>query len=336
VPTNETILRKVQAGIETTRGTPVAATRKVYAQVDPSYNRPLIEFTDTTGTFSGRRRVGYGRPTIGFSATDILTYEDAAWWFLLGIKGGVAGVGDAGSPKAYTYTFVPTPATDDLAAVTLEHGEPGNAYKTAQVMCNSFTIRADGDSTSEPGWMIETELVGLDWVSSAYTGSIADRTTEVVLAQGTKLYIDASGGTIGTTQVTGKLISFSATVNNNIHFKAFMENVGSYAPNKVGRGNRTIDAQFVMEFDSDAEFANYRATVPVERLIRVTQTGSKIHSTPDVYKELTLDMYGYWSSWDDGDRDGNITATFGFSGYVNATAATDFSAKVVNGLMTLP
>ena len=47
-------------------------------------------------------------------------------------------------------------------------------------------------------------------------------------------------------------------------------------------------------------------------------------------------MYGYWSSWDDGDRDGNITATFGFSGYVNTTAGTDFSAKVVNGLMTLP
>lgn len=332
--TNETILRKVQAGIETTRGTSVAATRKVYAQVDPNYNRPLITFTDTTGTFDARRRVGYGRPDINFKATDILTYEDAVWWFLLGIKGGVSGSSDAGTPPAYTYTFSPTPAVDDLASVTLEHGEPGNVYKSTQVMCNSFTIRADGDSTNEPGWMIDAELLGLDWATSTYTAAIPDRTTEVILAQGTKIYID--GTTIGTTQVLGQLISFSATVNNNIHYKAFMENVGSYAANKVGRGERTIDAQFVMEFASDAEFANYRATVPVERMIRLEQSGSQIHGSTVTNKRIRLDMYGYWSSWDNGDRNGNITATFGFTGYVDTTAAIAYKAEVVNALSTIP
>lgn len=334
MPTNETILKKVQAGIESVRGTGVATTRKVYAQVDPAYDRPLITFTDTTGTFSPRRRVGYGRPTVGFAATDILTYEDAAWWFLLGIKGGVAGVSDAGTPPAYTYTFLPSPSTDNLAAVTLEHGEPGNVYKSQQVMCNSFTIRGDGDSTTEPGLMIDAELIGLDWEASSYTAAIPDRTTEVVLAQGTKLYIDDVGGTIGSTQVLGKLISFSLTVNNNIHYKGFMENT-AYAPNKVGRAERTVDAQFVMEFDDDDEFANYRAAVPVERMIRIEQSGSQIHGTSVVNKRFRFDLYGYWSSWDDGDRDGNITATYGLAGYIDSTAATDFSAEIVNALATL-
>lgn len=335
MPTNETILRKVQAGIESTRGTSVAATRKVYAQVDPNYNRPLITFTDTTGTFDARRRVGYGRPDINFKATDILTYEDAAWWFLLGIKGGVTGVTDAGAPPAFTYTYSPTPAVDDLASVTLEHGEPGNPYKSVQTMVNQFTIRADGDSTNEPGWMIDADLMSLDLNPATYTAAIPDRTTEVIVAQGTKLYIDAAGGTIGTTQVLGQLISFSATIVNNIHLKAFMENVGVYAANKVGRGERTIDAQFVVEFANDTEFANYRANPPVERMIRLEQTGSQIHGSSVTNKRIRLDMYGYWSGWDNGDRNGNITATFNFSGYVDPTAAVAYKAEVVNALTTI-
>ena len=290
MPTNETILRLNQAGLETTRGTGVAATRKVYANIEPSYDRPITEFTDTSGTFEGLRRVAYGRPNIGFAATDLLTYEDAAWWFQLLLKGGVAGVTDGGTPPAYTYTFIPSLSTDDLKTMTLEFNESGNPYKATQVMNTDWTIRIDPDN--EGGWLLDANFIGITWATTTYTGSITDRTTEVIKAPTTKLYIDAA--TIGTTQVTGKFISGTVTGDNTPHLKAFAEDELSWPANKVGRGRRTFTAQFVMEFDSDTEFANYRATTPVERFIRLETSGTQIHGSTVTNKRIRIDMNGYW------------------------------------------
>ncbi|MDQ3095120.1 MAG: hypothetical protein M3Q82_04040, partial [Actinomycetota bacterium] len=277
MPTNETILQLNQAGIEVTRGTNVAATRKIYARIAPSYDRPITEFVDTTGTFQGRRRMGYGRQKVAFSATDMVTYEDLAWWLKFMQKGGVVGVTDVGTPPAYTYTFLPTLATDDLNSMTLEFGEPGNPYESGQVMVNDWTLRFDADNDSEPGWMLEAGMIGRDWATTTFTPSLVDRTTEVVVARGTKVFVDTT--TIGTTQKTGWLISGSISGNNNLHYKAFSEDENSYAANKVGRGIQITDAELTVEFDSDVDFAQFRATTPVQRKIRLQREGSIIHTT---------------------------------------------------------
>lgn len=339
--TNETILLQAQAGLEATRGTNVAATRKVYAQITPSYDRPLMDFMDTSGTFHGRRRAAYARAKVGFTALDIVTFEDLPWWLQMGLKGGVSGVTDGHATlPAYLYTFSPTITSDDLKSITLEFGETNNDYESGQVMVNSFTLRMDADNDSEPGWMFDAELMGRDFEPTTFTGSLADRSTEVVTARGTQIFIDAAGGTIGTTQLSGALISASITVNNNLHFKSFAEDVTYVAANKVGRQAQTLDAQFTFEFDNDTEFANYRSTAtPVQRLIRIKRIGSEIHSgapeaTGDKYMEI--DLYGYWNSWSRGDREGNLTATFGFAGFYDITAAKTFSIAVNNALITLP
>src|SRR5690606_33613847 len=210
-----------------------------------TYDRPTATFVDRSGTYEQRRRHALGRPNVAFTATDMLTYEDAPWWFLLGVRGDVTGVGDEDvSDEAFTYEFVPSLATDDLKSITLEHGEPSNVYESRQVMVNSFTLRGDPDSTDEPAWMLEAELLGLDWESSSYTASLTAASTEPILAPGTKIYVDDE--TIGSTQWTNHLISWSMTVNNNLHYKAFAEHVNSKAPDKVGRQGRTFDAQFVV------------------------------------------------------------------------------------------
>lgn len=332
--TNEVILQKNQAGLENTRGTGVAATRIVYAQITPSFTRPLMDFEDHSGTYEGRRRVAYARSRVGFSAMDIATFEDLPWWLQMGVKGGVTGVDDGSG--AYTYTFTPSSATDDLKSMSLEFNESGNPYEADQCMINSWTLRMDADNDQEPGWMFDAEIIARDWTTTTYTGALSDRTTEVILARGTKLYIDDAGGTIGSTQKTGSLISASITVNNNLHFKAFAEDVTYVAANKVGRGRRTLDAQFTFEFDSDTEFAKYRNTTsPQQRLIRLEREGaSPIHTT--VYKRMRIDMYGYWNSWSRGDRQGNLTATFGFAGFYDESAAKTFQLAIVNALSSLP
>jgi hypothetical protein len=331
--TNEDILLRAQAAIESVRGTDLAATRKVYAQITPSVVRPLSPFRNTTGTFKGRRRPSYARTKVSLSAMDEATYQDLPWWLQGCLKGGVTGVGDGGSPIAYTYTFLPTAATDDLASYTFEIGDVGNPYQTSQAMVNSWTLRMDSDNDAEPSWMLDLQLISRDWGTTTFTAALTDRTTEAILARGTKIYVDTS--TIGSTQLTGKLISASITGNNNLTFKSFAEDVTYVAANKVGRGEQTIDAQFTFEFDDNTEFANYLSTVPVQRKIRFEQSGgTAIHTT--VFPRMRVDLYGYWSSWSRGTRVNNLTATFGLMAFYDSTATSDIVVAIVNSLITLP
>lgn len=334
--TNELILTKTQAGIESTRGTNVAATRILYGQLQPNLQRALTTYTSHTGTYEGRRVPAYSRLKPTFSYTETATFQDLPWWMQLAVKGGVTGVTDGGSPAAYTYDFDPSESTDDIKAVTLEFNETSNDYESAQVMVNTWTLRGDTDNDSEPAWMFTAELLGLDWATTTYT-ALSERSTEAITARGTKLYIDAAGGTIGTTQKTGSLISWSLSGNNDIHFKAFAENELIYAANKVGRGERTFDAEFTMEFDEDTEFANYRAAAAVQRLIRMEREGpTAIHGTPNTFPRLRVDMYGYWASWTRQDREGNLTMTMSLMAFYDTTATRAFRVEVVNNLITLP
>lgn len=307
----------------------------MYAQITPQFTRPLSPFRNTTGTFHGRRRPSYGRTKVAFTAMDEATYEDLPWWGQLMWKGGVTGgSGDAGTPEMFTYTFNPTTTADDLKSITLEFGDVGNPYQSSQVMVNSWTLRMDSDNDAEPSWMLDLQLLGRDWSTTTFTAALSDRDTEAILARGTKLYIDDAGGTIGSTQVTGQLISASITGNNNLTYKAFAEDVTYVAANAVGRGEQTFDAQFTFEFAADTEFANYRDTTAQERLIRLEQTGSIIHDA--ITKKMTLDLYGYWSSWSRGTRVNNLTATFGLMGFYDTSAAKTFQAVIQNALETLP
>jgi hypothetical protein len=330
--TNELILRLNQAGLETTRGTAVAATRKVYAQIEPTFEKPLAFFSDTSGTFAARRRQTYGRQRVSFSATDMATYEDLAWWMQMAIKGGVTGTGSAS--VGYTYAFTPSLATDDLKSMTLEFGEPGNPYEVDQVMVNSFTLRGDPDSDTEAAWMFEAEMMGRTLSTTTYTTSITDRTTEPIVARGTKLYVDTTAAGIGGTQVTGKLINWSITGNNAIHFKAFAEDESAMAANKVGRGERTYDGEMTVEFDDDTgnlSFATLRAGTPI--YIRLEREGSTIATT--YKKRLRVDAAAYISSISFGDREGNMTATIGFNCFYDSTLAADLKVEIINALSTL-
>ena len=336
---NEVILEKMQAGIEVlaSRGVAVPATRVLDARGVLSFNRPLAALPSQSGSFSPRRTPVYGRQNAGLTFTAGLRYEDAPFYFKGALKGGVSGVSDAGTPPAYEYEFVPTPAVDDLASYTIEGGDPDNPYELAQVMFNSWTIRADGDSQDEPAWMFEAEAIARSLDNTTFTPALTLAAGEAVMAPGTKVYIDDAGGTIGTTQVVGQVINFSVTGNNNVHLKGFLEDENEYAAGNVGRGERVFDAQFTMEFFDDAEFANYRGNgtgEAVQRLIRLRREGATaIHTT--VFPSIELDIAGYWSSWSPGDREGNKIATFGLMAFVDDVLGYDFAARVVNDQATV-
>lgn len=331
---NWTILDRLQAGIEATPGTAVPATRKVYAEGAYSYDRALAGVRDKSGTFDARRRVAYARESVAMTFTDSGSFEDIEFWLAMGVKGGAVRTPDVGSPIAYAADYTPAQATHDLKSATFEVNHVGNVYRIPQVMLNTMTLRGDSDANDEPQWMVEAEGPGLGLEPATFTPAIPDRATELIDAKGTKLFIDDGGGTIGTTQKLGALISWSVSLTNNIEYKAYAENKRGMAPGKFGRGERTIDCQLTLEFEDDLEFAKYRSDVPVERIIRLESEGSIIHGA--VRKRLRLDIYGYWSSFSQGERAQSKTMTMNLAGYHNVAAGTTFSVSVVNALATAP
>lgn len=328
-----------QAGLETVPGTAVAATRKWYALFAPfTYERELQWATNTTGTRYSRRVPSYRRPSHGLTATEDLSFEDAPWVFQMLFKGGVTGVTDAGTPPAYTYTFIPTASAFDLKTATVEYGTPGLPYKANQVAMQSATIRMTPDD--QASWQADYEMIARKPTQAAITAAIPERVRELIKAPGTKVYIDAGGGTIGTTQLLARFIGASITINNNINFKAFSEDEDDYAANKIGIGDFTVDAQVTLEFDTDAEYADYRALAtagaPFEKLIRLERSGSQIHGASVTNKRIRFDMNGYWSSLAQDYRETNRIITLGFQPGYNVTNAFLFKAEVVNALATLP
>jgi hypothetical protein len=332
----EKVFELAQAGIETTRGTAVAATRKWYVALAPwKYERALTWGTNVTGTRFPRRQPSYARPVTGFTGTEDLSYEDLAWVLQFIIKGGVTGVTDAGSPPVYQYAFQASPSTDDIKSMTLEYGTPTLSYEANQVMVNSATFRFDPDN--QANWQADYEMIGRAPSQTAKT-SLSDRAgRELIQAPGTLLYIDDAGGTVGTTQITGRFIGGTLTINNNLAFKAFAEDTNDFAANKVGIGDYTVDCQLTFEFDSDTEYAYYRTTgAPVQRLIRIYRQGTQLHSpAPGGNKRAYFDLYGYWSSVESGYRDNNKILTFGFEAGYDVTAGYQLKAFVYNGLATL-
>jgi len=328
VAQNEEILRKSLAKIETTRGTGVTPTRKVYETVRISEAREPLEFAESTGTFDAWRTFLQGPLTVTGTVEGPASFEDLPWWLEHGIKGGVSASGDAGTPVAYTRAYQPSSATDDLASSTIEHGAPDNPYKSTMVMLPQWSLR--GDIDGDAAWMFSGSLIGKTFTHEAsFTSGISDRTREFVKAAGTKLYIDDAGGTIGTTQVTAKFISFSLDWNNAVTTKRFMEDEDGIS-SVIGRGARQVTGQIRLEFDSDAEKAKFRSGA--RRMIRIVREGSTIHDA--VKNKVTIDIPdAYWLTPSDDTRESNMTATYGFRAY---TGTDGYPAKitVINTVQT--
>lgn len=409
---NETQLRRIYAGTETpgARGTAVTPTYKLYGDMAVTKTQALADRQEFDGSFDGWITPVRGAVEVSGTYAQPLTYEDAAILARYGIKGQVAGVSDANPTPGYLYSYVGTPAVDDLDSFTAQFGHMGNPWLSAGLMFNTFTISADIDD-SEAVWKWASDLYGRSkdpianqvaastaitsatatvitktaagWTINAFTGNyvrvnsgtgagqirliasntattitvtaafnpvldatstieipgiftsgITDRTREAIDAPGTTLAIDNAGGTIGTTLVNGKFISFSVTYTNNITAKRFMENTTSNAL-KTGRGMRQITGQIRMEFEDHAEYDKFVANVP--RLIRIEKLGTAINVGPNTFKYARLDIpAGYWDAVTEDTRDNNITATFAFKAYKDVAVGYPFKFDVKNKLAVLP
>src|SRR5712671_1682972 len=261
-------LQKAQAGLETVRGTGIAATRIAYFDRGAWFDELIgREFPDEDrNSFIGHyRNVTTSRVAL-FTAGANATFDDLPWFCQGFAKGAVTAV--LSNVAVQTYTFQPTAATDDLKTVTWEVGNDTQAYQLPYGLAEKLELT----------WVAGQPLkMSVDYlaqraVPQAFTGALSDRTgLEDIVGTTAKVFIDNAGGTIGTTQALN-VLSGKITLNNR--WQQITHLVGNLYPDDAQRDDRWIDYELDIHFNNTTEYAQLLAGG--ERLIRISLIGTII------------------------------------------------------------
>lgn len=314
-----------QIGKETTPGTTVAATRKMYFKPDSrlARERSPRPHRMATGTRDNLRAFTLGSTEVSGSLAMPLSASEIIELLLMSLNGGVTPTG-AGTPKLWTFT----PGTT-LDAATLEWDDAARSWEAGGCYANS--LKFSGSVSDEN--TVEAEIFGMNMTLAALTGALTDRTPDFIEGWETKLYIDALGATPGTTQVTGTLINWDVEINNQMGRKYYAANTQDVGALTIGE----LEIKAKLTFEASAataatEFANWDAAT--ERLVRLMFGDNEVIDGSDK-KFVTLDIPGAWDAFDLGGTDeGTRTYELGLSYIYDPTNAFGLQIRAQNARAT--
>ncbi len=283
-----------QFGKETTVGTPVAATRRMYFRTDGSRlsrERTARPHRFATASRDNVRAFTLGSTMVGGTLEMPLSASEVIELLLMTIKGGVTPTG-AGTAKLWAFT-----PGESLDAVTAEWHDGARAWQAAGCYGNKLTIAGAVEEENK----VTCEVFGLAMVQNALTGSLVERVPDFIEGWETKLYIDSFGGTPGSTQVTGTLINWSVEMDNKLERKYFAAN--TLNAGAIPIGELEVKAKLTFEASASAaatEFSNWDGAT--KRLVRLFFGDNEVIDGADK-KFVTVDIPGAWEAYALGGSD---------------------------------
>lgn len=165
--------------------------------------------------------------------------------------GTVAPTGAGPYEYAYNVPLSTTPPT--IKPYTLR---VGNVQVATDVKVIPGCWIEEVEFSGEAGgfWTIAATWQGQRLVSGAFTGAIALPAVEDAIFSNTSLFIDASGGTIGSTQVSGVLVGASIKLTPNIEWVPPGD--GTLYPTRIKIGRPTITFTLKIELEEVGGVSN--------------------------------------------------------------------------------
>jgi hypothetical protein len=325
-------LQVVQQGVETTRGTAVAATAAL--DFEPGSATLQIEteqlFVRRAGSLATAHRAYAVRQTGSVRLRQPVTYQWLPTWLNLFLGPRTSGTG-AGADKTWTFdSTVVSDSADNLRSLTLEVGGrdtwPGE-FRLAGCMGKRLTL----DIVQNAVWMADVELIGGTLTQAAKTAAINPLSGLVdILGATTKVYVNSAASAFGTTQRAGIVVSGQVTIEVGTDRRWTLDS--SVTPSRLGVfGPRVVSAQLVVEFDAIGDFTALQAASA--QRVRIESVGPTLGSS--AYK-ATLDLPGVWEALEFGEDNGVVTATLRLHGMYDTGPAADIAAVVVNDRAALP
>lgn len=321
-----------QIGRETVLGTAVAATE--------IWRGPFGGFTDERKRLVAEEDVGIlvnterSYDTFYGAAAPMpdtpLTFEQVAHLFEASVK---AATPSGAGPYVRDYAPSLTDTPNTLRPYTLRLG---NKIATADHRIIPGALMQEIKLAGKQGeaWMMGGTWQGTRVTTGALTGALSLLLLEEAIFAKTLLYIDASGGTIGTTQKLGVLMGCEITIDPAISFVPVGD--GNLYPTAYKQGKTKVGLTLTLELEQDGAnsvVASERAAYEANswRLIRLSNTGSS------AAKKLQLDLAVKWDSVGAPEKEGDHNAVVTFEGHCDYSTvdALFFAAQVTNSRASL-
>lgn len=315
---------RVQLGQESAWGTAVAATAWLMGVTDRSFQLEDENYqSEESGHLAPSPLVAQVKQHVSGQISYDLTYQDILYL----LEGAFGAVSPSGADP-YTWEHAaPYGTAPSPQPFTIEYGDAdaGDEYKIAGGIMDHFTI--DGDIDGDGIWQASVDILGAE-KSTVTMASLAARAVELIRMADTSVFIDAWGGTIGSTQASSMLKSFSLDVSPNYHLKWFD---GDIIPQ--GQGHKRWEGKLTI-------VAEYEATAKAiidallgggvqQRIIRISAASSPHSAQLDFYGTL-WDGFELWE-----DLEGNLGVSLEFNGTYHITDTAWLATEIVNDVSAL-
>lgn len=277
-------LRKIQLGAETTAGTATTATAlwmgngvitdartRVSPEIDMGLMMPTALSYDTALLAE-----------LPMEATEA-TFEQLSYILSAAVEDITTGTRDGTAGSGYVYQHdLATNAQVTPQTYTIENGDDQSEDEMEYAVVREFSL----SGAKNEAWMVSATWFGRQVTDTAFTTSIAVPTIEPIIQMKSKLYIDTSGGTIGTTQKTSTFLGFNVDWTTG------------FQPIPVGDGNLYyagikqvapgVTGTLHLEHDATGEAEKLAAaTAGTVRLVRIISEGAALGTAGDAYTYKT-------------------------------------------------
>lgn len=275
-------------------------------------------FAKSERSYDGKIQAAWAQPSTP------LTYEQVAHIFEAGVKTATPS-GTGPYVRAYAYPYTGT-TVNTIKTYTIETGSATVAedqYEAGYAFVESFEL----SGSFGEAWVMSSNWVARQMVQESRTAALSLVTVNEALFPHTKLYIDASGGTIGTTQMSGVLMSASVNVTTGLMIVPVGDGNLYYASHKWTQPDITFSLTLELEDGSIVadQRDSYRADDVLLFRLNITD-GTRV---------LNLDWAGKYDTVGDyTNSDGNTTVTFDGHAVASSTDSISFTATLTNGVAT--
>ncbi len=282
-------LNYLQLGDEGTPGSEVAATAVWRGKAMISDDLDIIFPPEDIALIPGSTR-SYIPKTGGVVLMEEtpLTFEQLPYILDAGIDNDSPAADGGGSGYVYAYVF-PTTVAKSPKSYTLEGQDDQQEEQMLYSMVRNFTIsgRANEACMMSAGWFGRTVNTGTK------TASLAAQAVDEAMFGNVKVYIDAGGGTIGSSQKTSTVREFALSVNTGIIPLATADDRLDFALDGMTQPILSLRLKMLHNSTAVAEKAAMRAETV--RLIHILIEGPAL-STGATYSKKTviIDVAGLW------------------------------------------
>lgn len=300
-------LRKIQMGFETTPGTAVPATSIWRGFGTPQDDREVVFVDEDIGLIGVspalRSHVPMIAASLALEAVEA-TFEQLPYLGCWGIDGDKTGtIDDTGTDYIFTYA-APTTAPNTIEVSTIEGGDDQQAEEAAY----AFAERIGITGVPKEALKMSADLVLREWAPDTFTPALAIPAVEDILFQKSKLYIDDSAGTIGTTEKSSTLLGMNLDWITGLVPVFTGDGDLFFNFHKLDGKKEAITLKITFEHDATAvaEIAKWRNQDI--RLLRLEFLGSALETAGTEFQTLALriDLAGKWERFSKiGEQDGN-------------------------------